>query len=207
MAAPSPKAAETRQRIIDAAQSLFAERGYDGATTASIAAAAGVAEKTLFKYFTSKKELLVDSIYPALLSLLQLPALNDRDVPLREALQAVVQDRLHFAHTHPALFRLLIQELVLRDDFRAAMQERWESAIYPALTALLRTAQARGELRAVRPAAITRALVGATVAQACIGLIFAPKAETDLEHVAAEIADTLLQGVADDVCSRCTIPE
>lgn len=194
MAAPSPKAADTRQRIIDAAQALFAARGYDGATTASIAAAAGVSEKTLFKYFPSKKELLVDSIYPALLGLLQLPALRAGHVPLREALQAVVQDRLRFAYAHPALFRLLIQELVLRDEFRAVMQARWESAIYPALTALLTTAQARGELRAVPPAAVTRALVGATVAQACIGVVFAPDTAIDFEKTAEAIVDTLLSG-------------
>lgn len=49
----------TRQRIIDAALSLFAERGYPRTTTRAIADAANVNEVTLFRHFGNKKTLLV----------------------------------------------------------------------------------------------------------------------------------------------------
>ena len=189
------KSEQTRERIVQAAQRLFAARGFDGATTASIASAAGVAEKTLFKYFPSKKDLLVDSVYPALLSVLQLPT-QDRPAPsLAAALQAVVQDRLNFAQAHPDLFRLLVQELLLRDDFRSSMQARWQTVIYPALQTLLQAAQARGELRALPAPGVVRALVGATVAQACIAVVFAPPEPQDTEATAREIVDVLLRGI------------
>jgi len=48
----------TRQAILDAAERLFAERGYDRVTVAQIADAANIAVKTLFTYFDSKEDLV-----------------------------------------------------------------------------------------------------------------------------------------------------
>ncbi|MBN1889715.1 MAG: TetR/AcrR family transcriptional regulator [Thermoflexales bacterium] len=53
---------ETRQRILEAASQVFAEKGYEGATTRAIAAVAGVNEVTLFRHFGSKKSLLMAAI-------------------------------------------------------------------------------------------------------------------------------------------------
>lgn len=51
------KRALTRQAILDAAQRLFEERGFDAVTVAEIADAANVSVKTLFVYFRSKEDL------------------------------------------------------------------------------------------------------------------------------------------------------
>ncbi len=48
---------ERRERILDVARVLFEEKGYQGATTAQIAAAAGVPEGTLFEVFHTKRDL------------------------------------------------------------------------------------------------------------------------------------------------------
>lgn len=45
--------------IIDAALTVFAERGYDGATTAEICRRAGIGSGTFFHYFPTKLELLL----------------------------------------------------------------------------------------------------------------------------------------------------
>jgi AcrR family transcriptional regulator len=50
---------ETKQRIIQGAAQVFAEKGYDGATTREIAEAAGVNEVTLFRHFGSKKNIFM----------------------------------------------------------------------------------------------------------------------------------------------------
>lgn len=53
------KKAEKRSRILSTAGRLFAERGYEGVTTAELAREAGVGVGTLFRYAGSKSELLV----------------------------------------------------------------------------------------------------------------------------------------------------
>ncbi|SNS01665.1 transcriptional regulator, TetR family [Streptosporangium subroseum] len=55
-------AAETRERLLQAAAEVFAERGYDGTRVADIAAAAGVSNGALYAHFGSKAELLVAAL-------------------------------------------------------------------------------------------------------------------------------------------------
>lgn len=50
-------AQQKRSAIIESATALFAELGYDGASLARIAAAAGVSKATLFKQFPTKAQL------------------------------------------------------------------------------------------------------------------------------------------------------
>jgi TetR/AcrR family transcriptional regulator len=53
---------QRRRQLIDAARRVFAERGFRGATTRQIAAAAGVTEALIFQHFPDK-----DSLYAAIL--------------------------------------------------------------------------------------------------------------------------------------------
>src|SRR5581483_7744868 len=49
-----------RGRMIRAAVELFGERGFDQTTTADIAQHAGVTERTFFRHFPDKREVLFD---------------------------------------------------------------------------------------------------------------------------------------------------
>ena len=61
----------TRQALQQAADRLFAEQGYAETTVRDIAAAAGVTERTFFRYFGGKEELIIDD------ALAWLPLLKD----------------------------------------------------------------------------------------------------------------------------------
>ncbi len=49
------KKAEVREALIQAADALFVERGYEGTTVDQIAEKAGVSRRTFFRYFPSKE--------------------------------------------------------------------------------------------------------------------------------------------------------
>ncbi|MEU9836540.1 TetR/AcrR family transcriptional regulator [Streptosporangium sp. NPDC048047] len=54
------KKRETRLRISDIATGLFMARGFDGVTVADVARAADVSVNTVFNYFATKEDLLLD---------------------------------------------------------------------------------------------------------------------------------------------------
>ena len=51
--------AEARRRLQQAALELYRERGFDQTTTAEIAARAGLNERTFFRHFASKGDLVI----------------------------------------------------------------------------------------------------------------------------------------------------
>ena len=54
------KKLETRHRLADVAARLFAEVGYDAVSMSDVARAADVSEQTVYNYFPSKPELVLD---------------------------------------------------------------------------------------------------------------------------------------------------
>jgi AcrR family transcriptional regulator len=53
---------ETRDKLIEAAVRVFAERGYEGARVSDITRAAGLSSGAIYAHYKSKAELLVDAI-------------------------------------------------------------------------------------------------------------------------------------------------
>ena len=53
---------ETRERLLDAAARVFELKGYEGATVAQIAKAAGVSSGAIYAHYSTKAELLVDAL-------------------------------------------------------------------------------------------------------------------------------------------------
>jgi AcrR family transcriptional regulator len=58
----TPKAAATRERLLELAARLFVERGYDAVSLRDIAVEAGVTKGAIYGHFTSKGQLLVEVI-------------------------------------------------------------------------------------------------------------------------------------------------
>jgi AcrR family transcriptional regulator len=94
------KRERTAEAIARAAWSLFAERGFESVTMSEIAAAAEVGERTMFRYFADKEELLFgedDAVQAQLLAALATrPASESPAVAVREAVVSLAglwQDR------------------------------------------------------------------------------------------------------------------
>ncbi|MXG90063.1 TetR family transcriptional regulator [Nocardioides flavescens] len=55
-------AARTRELILDAALELFVDRGYDATTMEHVAEHAGIGTSTLYRYFPSKDQLVIEPL-------------------------------------------------------------------------------------------------------------------------------------------------
>lgn len=73
------QAAQTRADILEAAATLFGERGWAGTTLQAVAAAAGVAVETVYSGFGSKRRLLHAALDAAIVGDTGVVPLSDRD--------------------------------------------------------------------------------------------------------------------------------
>src|SRR5690606_867622 len=107
-----PRADATRARLLEAAIAAFGEKGFHGATTRDVAAAAGMSPAALYVHHRSKEELLhliSRSGHEHTLRLVQ-DAVASTDDPA-DALRAVVHDfAVHHARVH-ASARIVNYEL------------------------------------------------------------------------------------------------
>ncbi len=101
--------APRRQQILDIAAALFAERGFHGVSVHDIGSACGISGPALYKHFTSKDDILTQSltaISERLLAEGQSRAAEAADPDA--ALDALIAWHIDFALGNPAL--IVIQE-------------------------------------------------------------------------------------------------
>lgn len=99
-----------RGRLGRAALTLSAEKGYENTTVAEIAGAAGVTERTFYRYFTDKADALFPDNAPLLAHLAQVVAgaVRDGQGPLEAAL-AAVRELAGYASQEPERVLLIAQ--------------------------------------------------------------------------------------------------
>ena len=110
LAVATPKAEETRERILDAALKLFRERGFDATTMRDIAAAAGVATGAAYYYFRSKEELVM-AFYVRTAEEARdiIPAEIGRSRDLRKRIQSIIDLKLQQFEQHRRLMVALVR--------------------------------------------------------------------------------------------------
>lgn len=84
-----------RQRVSDIAVELFAERGYDATTVEEIAEAAGMSERTFFRYFPTKDEVFFSRAESDTQELVE----HARSRPIEEAPWVALQGAIEHALT------------------------------------------------------------------------------------------------------------
>ena len=82
------KRSTTRDHIADVAIDLFCAQGFDSVSVDDVAQAAGIARRTLFRYYASKSAIPWGDFDSHLANLRTLLAGLDPEVPLREALRS-----------------------------------------------------------------------------------------------------------------------
>ena len=138
----------TRQKVLDAARALFAERGYEPATIRDIAKGAGMSTGAVFANFQDKAELFEAVLSEDMVQLAEtMKAAAAAEASMRGRLLAALG-----AGYHGSLEQLpLVQAVIARSWFQPVASEmRTRAAIKPILSVVTDTVQAGvrdGELR------------------------------------------------------------
>ena len=129
------KGKRTAQRLMDVAEQLFAERGFDGTTLRDVAAAAGIREPGIYNHFASK-----EALYCAVL---------ERGLqPMADAIDAVITGRssLQESAQLPAVITdLLARHAAMPALFQQALMSNAHSAAHDMMNDWLDQLFARGQ--------------------------------------------------------------
>lgn len=153
-----------RLAVLDAATELFGERGYDHLTIEGVAARAGVAKQTIYRWWRSKSELVAECLLEGRILPAELVPQDTGD--LRADLTAWLDRLLTFVDTprNGTLVRSLVLVAAENQTVARLLHEALGAPSY--LTVRLATAVEAGELPDGTPVEeIAAAAVGAVVLQ------------------------------------------
>ena len=156
--------AEREQQMLDAARSLFAERGYAAVTMDDVAAAVGVTKPLLYAYFGNKERLYLACMEPASESLLAavLEAVEGSDGPV-DAVERGVHAFFAFVDSDRDAWRVLFDETLPSGEVaRHVAAQRARLADLVAGTLVARLPEDRRVQAAAEVQALSAALLGAS---------------------------------------------
>jgi TetR/AcrR family transcriptional regulator len=177
-------AAETKRRLLDAAEREFAAKGYAGARLRDVAQAAGVQQALIHHYFVDK-----DGLYRAVLDrALAEPAADswtivERGLGVEDLVEAFVDLLVRFCESNPNLLAILRMEAASGTSVAIDVMSERTQPVFLAVEALVQNMQKAGELRDDVPAAELMLMV--------LSMVFMPFHEARLlEALGAKVGPT-----------------
>ena len=175
----------TRERLQAAALELFAERGFDQTTASEIAAAVGLTERTFFRYFADKREVLFDGQERLVDAFRAGLAAAPVDAPALDVVAAALRSGASFFTDDRRAWSRLRQTVI---DQHPALQER-ERHKMAELAGVIRAALLdRG---VAEPAATLAAESGSTVLAVAFGQWIRDGEHRSLAQIEAAVLDDL----------------
>ncbi|WP_437976039.1 TetR/AcrR family transcriptional regulator [Sorangium sp. So ce295] len=200
---PNDTLTEAQKKIVDAAVAAFAEQGFHGTATKEIARRAGVAEATIFKYFPSKRDLLLGVIGPAVERLVgpalarSMDPLFDATYPTFEAfLRALLAERIAFVRAHPQLVRILAQELPFDAELRLGIAGRVFAPLLEKGITLIEHFQREGQIVGWPPPLVLRCVASTFVGYIVHRVYIAPDAAWDDEAEIERVITFVIRGLS-----------
>ena len=145
----------TKLAILQAAVSVFGQKGFNGATTKEIAQVAGIAEGTIFRHFPSKPDILygvVDSFIPLIgVDTLKKTIAECQDLDPEEALQHIIRNRFETIHESKDLIRIILTEIQYDVKLREIYIERVYKPIRQLISDFFAERVKTGHFRDINP--------------------------------------------------------
>jgi len=193
----SQPADSSRDRILQAAQRLFARQGFDGTTTRDLAQAAGVAEGTLFRHFSNKKAILVEVATQGWVEILTDLLTELSEMGSYKAVAQVMQRRMWNFQKNADLMRVCFMEAQFHPDLRDRVQSEVIGKMTDVAEAFFQTAMERGIYRPMNPRLVAQIFLGMfAISGFSHNTLMEPNASPQqMKEMAEGLADIFLNGV------------
>ena len=192
-----PSEVQTRTRILQAAQRLFASQGFDGTTTRDLAQAAGVAEGTLFRHFPNKKAILVEVATSGWVEILTDLLTELSEMGSYKAVAQVMRRRMWNFQKNADLMRVCFMEVQFHPDLRARIQLEVITKMTDVGEAFFQTAMDKGIYRQGDAKLVAKVFLGMfAIAGFSNNTLIEPDASPQqMQEMAEGLADIFLNGV------------
>jgi TetR/AcrR family transcriptional regulator, fatty acid metabolism regulator protein len=150
---------DKRERILDAAEQIFARHGFYAAKVSDVAKEAGVADGTIYLYFKSKDELLISLFERRMHQLNSALKAAIAGKPPRVALEAFIRTYVQMLHDEPAATEVLTIELRQSSKFMKEYDNPEFVDFLRMLGGIIASAQEAGELASAIPSHIAARMI------------------------------------------------
>lgn len=182
--------------ILVAAREVFCRKGYDNAAVSEIAARMGVVEGTVYKYFDSKRELLLKVLehwYEEMFGDYERDLAGVRGP--RQRLRLLVWRHLRSVRESPLLCRLMFREVRTEQDYHGSQLHALNRRYTQLLVDVLREGVAAGEFRGDVPLPLLRDLIYGGIEHHTWNFICG-RGGLDIDRVADQITAIVCDGIA-----------
>lgn len=193
---PQPEL-DTRSKILQSAQKLFARQGFDGTTTKDLATDAGVAEGTLFRYFSNKKAILIEVATQGWISILTDLLTELSEMASYKAIAQMMRRRMSNMSENVDMMKVCFMEAQFHPDLRDRIQSEVVNKMTGIAEVYFEEAIAKGIYRStISPKVIAKVFVGMfAVAGFSNETMSSNNSPFELQQMAEGVADIFLNGV------------
>lgn len=194
---PPTSEAQTRTRILQAAQKLFAAQGFDGTTTRDLAQAAGVAEGTLFRHFTNKKAILVEVATSGWVDILTDLLTELSEMGSYKAVAQVMRRRMWNMQKNVEIMKVCFMEVQFHPDLRDRIQTEVIDKMTDVAEVFFQAAMDKGIYRQTDAKLVAKVFLGMfAIAGFSDNTLLEPNASPqEMQKMAEGLADIFLNGV------------
>ena len=188
---------ERRTQIIEVAMTLFANKGFKGATTRSIAKSAGVSEAIIFRHFATKEDLydaIIEYTVEKRLAQWDQEVTLENNQDLRLMLKQYAQSIIGRNKQDPTFIRLMMYSALEDHKFREKFIQISRSSGLRAIRKELEKGIQEGRYRPVDPLLTIRSFF-ATLLQYCISRFVARSRPDQDEAMIDNLIDVFLNGI------------
>ena len=187
---------ERVEKILLAARDVFCEKGYENTVVAEIARSMGVVEGTIYKYFPTKRELLLkvlENWYDEMFGDYARDLAGVRGA--RARLRLLVWRHLRTVREHGALCRLMFREVRSGSDYRDTPVHALNRRYTQLLMKAIEEGVASGEFRHDVPLSLLRDMIYGGIEHHAWNYLCG-RGGIDIDRSADEITDVLCDGIA-----------
>ncbi|MBE9251766.1 TetR/AcrR family transcriptional regulator [Dolichospermum sp. LEGE 00240] len=194
---PPSSETQTRGRILQAAQRLFAAKGFEGTTTRDLAQTAGVAEGTLFRHFANKKAILVEVATSGWVDILTDLLTELSEMGSYQAIAQVMRRRMWNLQKNADIMRVCFMEVQFHPDLRDRIQTEVIDKMTDVAEAFFQTAIDKGIYRQMDAKLGAKVFLGLfAIAGFSDHTLMDPNASPqEMQKMAEGLADIFLNGV------------